>query len=317
MILTVTLNPAIDKIYWVDELKFGKETHLARATKSHTSAGGKGINVSIFLKGLGVENIATGFVAGNSGRAIKRSMRDLNVTSNFQWIDGETRTNVAILRKGKEDSPIEVNDRGPKVSERALEQFMSQYKIMLKKVSYVVISGSVPPNVPDDIYGRLVKQAKEMGVKSIVNTGEPHLSRVVKAGPTLLKPDIRESKKIMGEKLDDFDSIIEVGKKIVDSGANFSLISHEITGDVLVGDGQCWDLDVKKDDFEIKNEVGAGDSLIGGIVYKLQSGTEFLEAMKFGMASAVASVESTEKICRDVSLIHAELDRIKTEKLEC
>ena len=317
MILTVTLNPALDKIYWVDELKFGKETHLARATKSHTSAGGKGINVSVFLKGLGVDNIATGFVAGNTGRSIKRSMRDVGVTSNFQWIDGETRTNVAILRKGKEDQPIEINDRGPKVSERALEQFISQYKIMLKKVSYVVISGSVPPNVPDDIYGKLVKIAKNMGVKSIVNTGEPLLSKVVSAGPTLLKPDIRESNKVLGETLDDFESIIEVGKKIVESGADFSLISHEITGDVLVGDGECWDMDIRKDNFVIKNEVGAGDSLIGGIVYKLQSGSEIMEAMKFGMASAVASVESTDKLCRDPSLIHAELDRVKMKKLEC
>ncbi|MCK4355917.1 hypothetical protein KAW44_02405, partial [Candidatus Bipolaricaulota bacterium] len=97
MIITVTLNPAIDKMYWVDRLKMGRVTQeefLTRAIRSDTSAGGKGINISILLARLGVENVAMGFVGGHTGHVVVRDLRDEGVTTNFVWVNGETRTNV-------------------------------------------------------------------------------------------------------------------------------------------------------------------------------------------------------------------------------
>ncbi|MFP4647167.1 MAG: 1-phosphofructokinase family hexose kinase [Candidatus Acetothermia bacterium] len=316
MILTVTLNPAYDKIYWVKELKFDGETILSRAHRTHSSAGGKGINVSIYLGRLGMDNIAMGFIGGHTGRAIKRSLREEGVTTNFNWVDGETRTNVAILRKGKEDQPIEVNEAGTPLTEKDLDRFLDQYKLMLDRVSHAVLSGSLPPNTPDDFYARLVDMAQEADVKTFVNTGPPQLEKVIPSGPFLLKPDIRETNRILGENLDDRESIIRVAQKMLEMGTQYVLISHEITGDILATHDGYWDLEVQRDRLEVKNKVGAGDALVGGIVFKLTGGSPIVQAVKYGMASASASVETYAKMCRDTSLIQAELDKITVQKLE-
>lgn len=316
IILTVTLNPAYDKIYWVKDLKLEGETILSRAYRSHGSAGGKGINVSIYLSWQGMDNIAMGFIAGHTGRTIKRSVREEGVTTNFTWIDGETRTNVAILRSGKEDQPIEINEAGPPVTEKNLQQFLNQYKLMLKRVSHLVISGSLPPQVPKDIYAQMVKMAKDSGIKTFINTGPPQLQPAVNAGPFFVKPDIRESNRVLGEKLTDSATIVKVGKKILDLGVKYVLISHEITGDILVGREGCWDLEVKREKLAVKNKVGAGDALLGGIVYKLAGGNSIIQAVKYGMASATASCENYEKMCKDNSIIQDEMEKITVNKLK-
>ena len=194
MILTVTLNPAYDLIYWVKEIEQEGETQLSRAFRTHASAGGKGINVSMYLANVGVDNIAMGLIGGHTGRTIKRSLREEGIITNFTWISDETRSNVAILKKGQEDNPIEVNSEGPEISERVLDQFKDQYETMLHRVSWAVLSGSLPPGVPKSYYRELVEQAKDMGIKTVVNTGGEYVGPAAKAGPFLIKPEILERK---------------------------------------------------------------------------------------------------------------------------
>lgn len=315
MILTITLNPAYDLIYWVKEIEQHGETQLSRAYRTHSSAGGKGVNVSLYLSSVDVENVAMGLIGGHTGRAIKRSLREAGTTTNLTWISEETRSNVAILRKGEEANPIEVNSSGPEISQRALDQFMEQYETMLHRVSCVVLSGSIPPGVPDDTYNKLVKMAKERDIRTIVNTGGKYLSPAAEAGPFLLKPDIRERKKVMGEKLTDSQSIIDVGKKIVSHGTDYVLLSHGLTGDILISKDKNWDLEANRDKLEIKNRVGAGDSLIGGIVYQIQEGNSVTEAVRYGLAAGMASVEIYEKIPRDASLIQAKFEEITLKEM--
>lgn len=316
MILTVTLNPAYDLIYWVKEIEQEGETMLSRAYRTHSSAGGKGINVSTYLASVGIENIAMGLIGGHTGRTIERSLRDKGITTNFTWINEETRSNVAILRKGKEDNPIEINSVGPPISNRALEQFLKQYKTMLHRVECVVLSGSIPPKVPNDIYAKLVRLAKEKGIRTIVNTGGNHLGPAAEAGPYLLKPDIRERKKVMGEVITNSRSIIDIGKKIVEYGTDYVLLSHGLTGDILVGKEKIWDLEANRDKLTPKNRVGAGDTLIGGIIYQLLEEQSTPEAVRYGLAAAMANVEVYEKICRDTSLVQAQLQQVSLSEME-
>ena len=315
MILTVTLNPAYDLIYWVKEIEQKGETQLSRAYRTHTSAGGKGINVSIYLASVGVDNIAMGLIGGHTGRTIKRSLREEGIITNFTWISEETRSNVAILKKGQEDNPIEVNSEGPEISERVLDQFLEQYHTMLHRVSCVVLSGSLPPGVPKSFYRKLVKEAKDMGVKTVVNTGGEYVGPAAKAGPFLIKPDIRERKEVMGEELTNSQSIIDVGRKILNFGTQYVLLSHGLTGDILVSQDDIWELEANRDELTVKNRVGAGDSLIGGIIYQLEEGNSVPEAVRYGLAAGMASVEVYEKICRDASLVQAQLNQISLNKL--
>lgn len=315
MILTTTLNPAYDLIYWVKEIEQHGETQLSRAYRTHSSAGGKGVNVSLYLSSVDVENVAMGLIGGHTGRAIKRSLREAGTTTNLTWINEQTRSNVAILRKGQEANPIEINSAGPEISQRALDQFMEQYDTMLHRASCVVLSGSLPPGIPDDFYNKLVTMAKERDIRTVVNTGGKYLGPAAKAGPFLIKPDIRERKKVMGEKLTDSQSIIDVGKKILSYDTDYVLLSHGLTGDILISKDKNWDLEANRDKLEIKNRVGAGDSLVGGIVYQLEQGNSVPEAVKYGLAAGMASVEVYEKIPRDASLIQAQLEEITLKEM--
>lgn len=315
MILTITMNPAYDLIYWVKEIEQQGETQLSRAYRTHSSAGGKGVNVSLYLSSVGIDNIAMGLIGGHTGRAIKRSLREAGATTNLTWINEETRSNVAILRKGEEGNPIEVNSAGPEISDRALNQFLEQYETMLHRVSCVVLSGSIPPGVSKSIYNKLVKMAKKRDIRTIVNTGGENVGPAAKAGPFLIKPDIREQKKVMGEKLTDSRSIIEVGKKILSYDTEYVLLSHGLTGDILVSKDKNWDLEANRDELVVRNRVGAGDCLVGGIIYQLEEGKSVPEAVRYGLAAGMASVEVYEKIPRDASLIQAQLEQISLKEM--
>ncbi|MCF7890439.1 1-phosphofructokinase family hexose kinase [Candidatus Bipolaricaulota bacterium] len=315
MILTITLNPAYDLIYWVKEIEQKGETQLSRAFRTHSSAGGKGINVSIYLASVGVENIAMGLIGGHTGRTIKRSLREEGIITNFTWISEETRSNVAILKKGQEDNPIEINSTGPEISERVLDQFMEQYETMLHRVSCVVLSGSLPPGVPKSYYRKLVEKAKETGIRTVVNTGGEYVRPAAKAGPFLIKPDIRERKEVMDQALTNSQSIIDAGRKMLDFGTEFVLLSHGLTGDILISKDKIWELKANREELTVRNRVGAGDSLIGGIIHQLEEGKSVPEAVRYGLAAGMASVEVYEKICRDTSLVRAQLEEITLNEL--
>lgn len=314
MITTVTLNPALDKLYWVDELSKDLETPLVRAKRSISSAGGKGVNVSIFLARMGVENVAMGFVAGHTGRVIVKKLREEGITTNFTWVDGETRTNVIILERGREKNPIEVHERGLEVPESAIAQFLQKYKRILNRTEYVVLSGSLPPGIENGFYRELVKLASEQGVKTVLNVGGEPLSLAIEACPYLVKPDIRERKEVGGVKMDTTERLIGVCRECVNRGTEVMLISHGITGDILITRSGIWDFEAQ--DVEFKNIVGAEDALIGGILYKIyQEGSPIEEATRFGMAAAVANAESPKVMEIGREEIEKEMGKIRMVKL--
>lgn len=314
MIVTVTPNPALDKIYWVEELSHDPEAPLTRATRSMACAGGKGINVSIFLARMGMESVAMGFIAGHTGRVIENKVREEGITTNFVWTDGETRTNAIILEKGKEASPTEVNEAGPLISKIALEQFMRRYCRIIKRAKYVVLGGSLPPGVDSNFYKELILLAKKHNVKAIANVGGAALTEAIEAAPFLVKPDIRERKEIGGVMIDSLDTLLKVGKEILSAGVEVVIVSHEITRDALITKEGIWDLEAQ--DVRFVNIVGAEDALIGGLLYKLYQGAPIEEAAGFGMAAATACAEIPEEVSIDRAAVELALNRIKMVRLE-
>lgn len=313
MIITVTLNPAIDKIYWVDRLRIEEEAQeefLTRAVRSQTSAGGKGINISIFLARLGVENVAMGFVGGHTGHVVVRDLRDEGVTTNFVWVEGETRTNVTILERGREFIPIMVSEEGQAVSPVEMERFMRRYKRIVRRADWVILAGSLPPGVEPDTYRVLAAQAQAAGAKVAVMAGGTPLARVLAARPDIVKPDTREHLVLENTHLSTRERIIAVGRKVVEHGVGMVVISHEVVGDLVITKDGGWDIESRVPATRFKNLVGADDALIGGIVYKLHSGAPLEEALRFGMAAGIASAESEEKLCNDVDEISHEMERI-------
>lgn len=318
MIVTVTLNPAVDKVYWVDRIKIGKETQeefLTRADRSSTSAGGKGVNMSVFLSEIGVDNVAMGFVGGHTGHVVVRDLRDKGVTTNFVWTSKETRTNVTVLEKGREHIPIMLDEHGAIVSQQEVERFFRRFRRMVKRATWVVLAGSLPPGVDVGVYRELAKIASDAGAKVVLSAGGEALSLALEVCPTIVKPDTREHRMIDGVELVSRDAIVEAGRGIVSRGAEMVIISHEVTGDIAVTRDAVWEIKTRISTREFKNLVGADDVLLAGIIYRLSSGASVEEALRFGLAAGLISAETDDKVCGDLSCIEALMDNVTVEKI--
>ena len=318
MIVTVTLNPAVDKMYWVEGFKMcdaTQEEFLTRALRSSTSAGGKGVNMSVFLSRLGMENIAMGFVGGHTGHVIVRDLRDEGVTTNFVWTHGETRVNVTLLQVGQEHSPNLINEAGQTILPEEVDRLMRRYKRMLVRATWVVLAGSLPPGVDPGIYHEMAQMAKDAGAKVILSTGGETLTRALDACPYIVKPDTREHLTVDGQALTSVEDIVEAGKHVIACGAEVVIISHDVTGDIAITRDDVWEIKAEIPTSRFKNLVGADDVFLGGILYKLSQDAPLEEALRFGLAAGLASAESDEKICRNMATIEQGMKSVSVTRL--
>ncbi len=318
MIITVTLNPAVDKIYWVDHLKVGEVTQeefLTRAVSSDTSAGGKGVNISILLARLGVENVAMGLVGGDTGHIVVRDLREEGVTTNFVWVNGETRTNVTVLEKGREHIPILIDEAGPPVSPQDISRFLRRFKRMLHRATWVVLAGSLPPGIDPDLCRTLADLAKGAGAKVVISASGCALSSALHAIPYLVKPDTREHVALEDVALTTHEQIITAGRQVVNTGVEIVIISHEVTGDIAITKDGTWEISAEVKTSQLKNLLGADDVFLGGILHKLDRGEPLEQALRFGMAAGIVSAESREKIVTDKDRIDAEMERISIRRI--
>ncbi len=318
MIVTVTMNPAVDKMYWVEGLRIcdvTQEEFLTRATRSSTSAGGKGVNISVFLARFKMESVAMGFVGGHTGHVVVRNLRDEGVTTNFVWTHGETRINVTLLQEGREHSPNLINEPGQTVSPEEVERLMRRYKRLIGRAKWVVLAGSLPPGVDPGIYGEMARLAKDAGAKVILSTGGEALSRALDACPYIVKPDTREHLTLEGRGLTSVDAIVDAGRHVIACGAEIVIISHDVTGDIAITRDDVWEIKASTPTSKFKNLVGADDVFLGGILYKLVLNAPVAEALEFGLAAGLASAKSEAKICRDMATIEEEMRDITLAKL--
>lgn len=318
MILTVTLSPTLDKFYWLRELPPLTEATEAgmvlRAEKSLASAGGKGINVSVFLAGHGVETVAMGFLAGRTGELVLGDVLASGVTANFVWIEGETRTNVSVIVRGQEYHPLMIHESGPPVPQAAWEVFLHKYEVMLKRATHVVLAGALPPGLDPEVNRELARRARARGVPVVVHTGRDALLQTFPEKPFLVKPDVREELEIGGRPVATKEEAIAAGRWALDQGVEHCLISHRITGDILINRDGIWEFEAKVPLSTFHNLVGADDALVGGILVGISQGKDLLESVKYGMAAAVASAEVEEKLCLDQGRILAEMERVSIKR---
>jgi len=287
---------------------------VLRARRSTREAGGKGINVSTFLARMGVDTVAMGFLAGHTGRIILRYLLEEGVTANFVWVAGENRTTVTVLQRRQEFAPLVIHEAGPQIPSGSVAQFMKKYEHAVARAEYVVLGGRLPPGLAVDFYRDLTHTAKARGAKVVLHTGGAPLWKGMEAGPFLVKPDIRDPESLTALRANTEDEIVQAGRRAMELGVDMMLVSHHVTGDVLITPESIWELDARVQLSEFRNLVGADDALVGGIVYRLAEGDELEAAVRFGMAAAVASAEVEEKLCRSCMDIEREMARIEIRR---
>ena len=243
MILTVTLNPALDREIFIDDFQVNRLYRLRDLTRTQMTPGGKGINVSIALSKLGVPSIATGFVGGHMGRILVEELRRISnlITTNFVYVDGETRENIEIIDE-KNRTITAINFPGPEISEADLNHFLRRYKMTLSKVDCVVISGSIPLGVSESVCNELVKLAREKGIFVFVEQA-PRLLEKMLAGPeypNVVKPDLRGNHVTpFGMELKTFEDHVRLAEKIVEK-SQVAVVSYEVKSDIVATKDGVW-----------------------------------------------------------------------------
>ena len=221
MIITVTLNTAIDKTLAVPNFRLGRRHRTVEQT---SMPGGKGVNVARVLKTLGQPVIATGLAGGATGTRIVEQLTQLSVLSDFVRIREESRTNTAVIDPTTGEQ-TEINERGPRVSEHEVELFVDKLLYLAKGASVCVFAGSLPRDVDVDVYARLIRELKRLGVHCVVDTDGDPLRRAVRAEPDVISPNVLEAEELVGHEFnDDEDHAIAV-REMVGLGAREGIMT--------------------------------------------------------------------------------------------
>ncbi|NFG24493.1 1-phosphofructokinase [Clostridium botulinum] len=286
MINTITLNPSLDYIVKVDNFKIDS---LNRSNDEDVYAGGKGINVSIVLNNLGIENIALGYVAGFTGNEIERQVKNHGVDCDFIKLkSGISRINVKLKSNGE----TEINGSGPEITNDDLNKLYEKLS-ELKEGDYLILSGSIPNSVPDDIYQNIMEKLLQKKVEFIVDATKDLLLKVLKYEPFLIKPNHHELAEMFNVELKNDEDIIIYGRKLQEMGAKNVLISMAGDGAILLPEnGEPIKREVPKG--ILKNSVGAGDSMVAGFLAGYLKNNDIKEAFKMGIATGSASAFSDE-----------------------
>ena len=284
MIYTVTFNPALDYILELDKLKIGK---IQKSKTELILPGGKGINVSTVLTNLEIDNIALGYKAGFVGAELERLLRNMNVKTDFIDLEeGNSRINVKI--SGEEETAINTN--GPQISENKILELLEKLKT-LNENDYLVLSGSIPSSIKDDIYEKICRIVKKQNVKIVVDATKNLLVQALKYNPFLIKPNNEELGEIFGVEIHTKEDAYVYGKKLKEMGAQNVLVSMGKIGAALIDEaGQ--EYFIKSPEGKRVNTVGSGDSMVAGFIAGFLKYNNYNDALRMGVSAGSASALS-------------------------
>ena len=283
MVYTITFNPAVDYVMRIGKITAGI---VNRSESEEIYFGGKGINVSIVLNELGVESTALGFIAGFTGKAIESGLSESGIKTDFIFLkSGYSRINVKI----KSTEETDINGRGPDIPEVAIDELLKKLKA-IKDGDTLVLAGSVPKSLPENIYEKILEEISDRKIKIVVDAEKDLLLNALKYKPFLVKPNSRELGDMFGVSLNTKEEINLYAKKLKEMGARNVLVSMAGDGALLLDEnGETHICGVCRG--EVRNSVGAGDSMVAGFIAGSANG-DYEYALKLGTAAGGATTFS-------------------------
>ena len=300
MIYTVTFNPAIDYVVRVEEFSLGQ---VNRSSREEIQFGGKGINVSVMLNHLGTDSCALGFLAGFTGKAIEDDLHRMGIRTDFIHLSqGMTRINVKL--KAKEET--EINGQGPEISQTDFQKLLEQVAL-LQPGDTLVLAGSIPQSLPDDVYERIIQSLAGKDIQVVVDATRDLLCHVLKYRPFLIKPNHIELGEIFDRTLHTDEEIRECASLLQQRGARNVLVSMAGDGAILLDEtGAFHKIAAPKG--KVKNSVGAGDSMVAGFLAGYLQSRDYETALRTGAAAGSATAFSEGLAQRDE--VQSLLDRM-------
>ena len=306
MIYTITFNPAVDLVIQVPNCQLGT---LNRSMSEEYVAGGKGINISVVLKRLGVDNIATGFLGGFTGKFIEEFLEKEGVITHFISVDGTTRINVKV--KGEVET--EINAAGATVNVEKFQQLVRYLEDHLQEEDIVFLAGNAAPGLDETSYVEIAKLCHARGVKLVLDTTKTSLLACLPYQPFMIKPNQHELEELFGVSIQTQDEIIHYAFQLQKKGACNVLVSCGSEGAFLVSEtGEVFASNVPTG--KLINSVGAGDSMLAAFMAKFIETSDYKESLKQGVAAGSATAFSIGIATK--TIINTLLSKIEIRKIQ-
>lgn len=291
MVYTVTLNPALD---YVMKLKALRTDDINRTDGEEIYYGGKGINVSVILTQLGIPNTALGFLGGFTGKKLEEMLKNDNINCDFNYLkNGDTRINVKI----KADKEIDLNACGPEITKEDMQSFLRKLD-GIKSGDYLILAGSIPNTLPDDIYEQILERVGDKNINCVVDATGDLLKNVLKYKPFLIKPNHHELGDLFSVQIKSDDDIVKYSKKLQEMGAKNVLVSMAKDGAMLTDEnGNVHKIGNAKG--KLINSVGCGDSMVAGFTAGYIKTADYSYALRLGSACGNATAFSEKLATRE------------------
>ena len=291
MVYTVTLNPALD---YVMKLKALRTDDINRTDGEEIYYGGKGINVSVILTQLGIPNTALGFLGGFTGKKLEEMLKNDNVSCDFNYLkNGDTRINVKI----KADKEIDLNACGPEITKEDMQSFLRKLD-GIKSGDYLILAGSIPNTLPDDIYEQILERVGDRNINCVVDATGDLLKNVLKYKPFLIKPNHHELGDLFSVQIKSDDDIVKYSKKLQEMGAKNVLVSMAKDGAMLTDENGCVHK-IGNAKGKLINSVGCGDSMVAGFTAGYIKTADYSYALRLGSACGNATAFSEKLATRE------------------
>ncbi len=310
MIVTVTMNPAIDKTVDIDALERGG---LNRIHHVELDAGGKGINVSKTIHELGGTSLATGFIAGNAGKIIRNVMEEWQIENDFIEVSGETRTNTKVFESSGELT--ELNEPGPVVEEKDIKALLEKLLGYAGEDTLFVLAGSVPQGVSKDIYREITNLVHQKGAKVLLDADGELFTNALDAAPDIIKPNRAELEQYAGmDYIASEQELLSVAQKLMEKGIGTVAVSMGKSGAMFLQEGyqvKCPGLKVKA-----HSTVGAGDAMVAALSYSWSQGMPMEETVKMCMAVSAGAVTTIGTKPPAKEVVSSLIEQKKKEKMK-
>lgn len=309
MILTITLNPAIDKVYEIEDFSVGQ---VFRPKAMTDTAGGKGLNVARVIHLLGEKVMVTGFLGGHNGQLIGERLRAAGITSHFLEIEGETRVCIAIMDRQNHTS-TEILEPGPQVEANDALAFLDHYDRLSNEVRIVTVSGSLPAGLDVDFYRSLAEKAKSKNQLFLLDTSGSPLERAISAKPYMVKPNLDEVQMLLKRKLPDLTTQAKAVAELKEAGIALPCLTLGGNGSLVALDDGVYHF--FGPELNVLNTVGSGDSFVAGCAVALQRGWSKRDVIRLGMACGMANTQFFQTGMISQELVAKFYQQIRIEKI--
>ncbi len=309
MIITLTLNPAVDETAWVPHLEVGA---VNRVRQVHLDPAGKGVNVWRVAHRLGWPTVAFGFLAGEVGEIVRRALDGEGVEHQFVPIPGQTRINVTAVDDSTR-AATSLYCPGPAVEPEHLERLHALLEFWLQAGRVLVLAGSLPPGVPQDAYAGYIRQAHGQGIKTILDTSGEHLRLGVEARPYAIKPNVAEAEELLGHPLPNEEAIVAGAMELAGRGIAVVVVSMGAQGAICVEDGRVWRAIAPE--VERQSTVGSGDSFVAGLAVAVARAESVEQGLRLGTAAGAATAATPGTELGSADEVRSLVPRVRVERL--